>query len=159
MSWIEKCLRLSTFFDQISSSSSTKTRFGEVERLGKNYTFTIRPEFLAQCAWHLCERLSENQFVTKSTTGREIVEFRHRKPPLWICIICILCICIWLKPLREELRCVTLRFNFQFIKSFFLSLSVAYSGEAGHGPLASGPRKCRNAVGGLCKTLEKGPKR
>ena len=33
------------------------------------------------------------------------------------------------------------------------------AGEAGHGPLASAPRKCRNAVGGLGKTLEKGPKR
>ena len=33
------------------------------------------------------------------------------------------------------------------------------AGEAGHGPLASAPRKYRNAVGGLGKTLEKGPKR
>ena len=61
---------------------------------------------------------------------------------------------VWLKPLREELRCGTLRFYFAFIKSLILSLSVAYSGEAGHGPLASAPRKCRNAVGGLGKTLE-----
>ena len=27
------------------------------------------------------------------------------------------------------------------------------AGEADHGPLASAPRKCRNAVGGLGKTL------
>ena len=33
------------------------------------------------------------------------------------------------------------------------------AGEADDGPLASAPRKCRNAVGGLGKTLEKGPKR
>ena len=32
-----------------------------------------------------------------------------------------------------------------------------HAGEAGHGPLASAPRKCRNAVGGLGKTLEKRP--
>ena len=31
------------------------------------------------------------------------------------------------------------------------------AGKAGHGPLASAPRKCRNAVGGLVKTLEERP--
>ena len=85
ISWIETFLRLSTFLDQISSSSSSKTlaiwRFVWWKSWEK-IILLLRPEFLAQCAWHLCERLSENQFVTKSTTGREIVEFRHRKPPL-----------------------------------------------------------------------------
>ena len=33
------------------------------------------------------------------------------------------------------------------------------AGEAGLGPLASEPRKCRNAVGGLGKTLEERPER
>ena len=31
------------------------------------------------------------------------------------------------------------------------------AGEADDGPLASAPRKCRNAVGGLGKTLEERP--
>ena len=66
---------------------------------------------------------------------------------------------VWLSSARKELRFETLRFYFALKLCDAVQRVHGNAGDAGHGPLASAPRKCRNAVGGLRKTLEKGPKK